>query len=1093
MRPLKLIMTAFGSYAEKTVIDFDKLGKNGLYLISGDTGAGKTTIFDAITYALYGTPSGNNRKGDMMRSKFADPSMLTDVQLTFEFKGEIYEIHRNPTYMRQSQRGGGLTEQKAGAELIFPDGRCINNIKDVSYEINKLLNINRTEFTQIAMIAQGDFLKLLLAEAAERQKIFGNLFKTNYYNELQERIRNEALETKNNRDSANANIMRYLSGLCYEENSIFAEKAAKAANGQLPVAESLEIAKQIIDSDKESMSALEKNLAEIDGKLETVNSNLGKYQEYIKLSKELKNTEERFSANSKLAEKLLSELEKYQAQNPKIEAVDKEISAIEAEFPDYNILATRTAECEHIGKNFEKLKKQLEIADNNVIISSKQLESANAELQSLENAGEIYSRLTAEKKSADDLQIKCNELNTEFDEYCRLSESVESDEKKISAAEKQHKKLCENSSKISDLITELSNKRSDFDSAVSEREKILHNISSATEKINSLKALSHEISEHSKLKKQYEIAADEYEKARNKAKIAAEKYSVANRNFLDEQAGILAEKLTENQPCPVCGSLHHPSPAKRSESAPTEAKIKSLKNESEKANSIAADASVKAGELNGRLKAFEKHICENAAKLEIVCEFSEIPRFIDNISAKLKNTLDDLKTALDAAEKLLVQRSENEKKIAELNENLKENSRRADEQLNSIRLLEQNKLVNLGKAKQIEEDLLSRTECSSFDKAAEKISNDLQSAKNKVRLLVEKISAEEARMNRKKKLSAELPALEEKSRSAEKILSDLRTDIAAEKSRIYEISSQIEKLSGKLRFSCRSEAEIQIRKLSETKNKLKSDLKKAEENYRAVQNENIEMQGRINNLKEQIPKDIENLFDSTKNQQDELSVLRDKIIDEQKIVHSRIDSNSRTIEKIRKINSDKFDLDKRYELLKDLADTATGQINGKEKITLETYVQMSIFDRIIRRANARLILMTDGQYELVRRLTSDDKRLKSGLELNVLDHYCNCERSVKTLSGGEAFMASLALALGLSEEIQCTSGGVRLDTMFIDEGFGTLDDETLNQAMNAISNLAEGNRLVGIISHVSELKNRIDRQIIVRKNKNGVSHADIII
>lgn len=342
-------------------------------------------------------------------------------------------------------------------------------------------------------------------------------------------------------------------------------------------------------------------------------------------------------------------------------------------------------------------------------------------------------------------------------------------------------------------------------------------------------------------------------------------------------------------------------------------------------------------------------------------------------------------------------------------------------------------------------------------------------------------------------MSAELPALEEKSRSAEKILSDLRADIAAEKSRIYEISSQIEKLSGKLRFSCRSEAEIQIRKLSETKNKLKSDLKKAEENYRAVQNENIEMQGRINNLKEQIPKDIENLFDSTKNLQDELSVLRDKIIDEQKIVHSRIDSNSRTIEKIRKINSDKFDLDKRYELLKDLADTATGQINGKEKITLETYVQMSIFDRIIRRANARLILMTDGQYELVRRLTSDDKRLKSGLELNVLDHYCNCERSVKTLSGGEAFMASLALALGLSEEIQCTSGGVRLDTMFIDEGFGTLDDETLNQAMNAISNLAEGNRLVGIISHVSELKNRIDRQIIVRKNKNGVSHADIII
>lgn len=1093
MRPLKLIMCAFGSYVEETVIDFTKFGKNGLYLISGDTGAGKTTIFDAITYALYGTPSGNNRKGDMMRSKFADPSMATEVQLTFEFKGEIYIIRRNPEYIRKSQRGDGLTKQTAGATLYFPDGRCVNSIKDVGYEINKLLNINRTEFTQIAMIAQGDFLKLLLAEAAERQKIFGNLFKTHYYNELQERIRNEALEIKNKRESVKMDILLYLGGLCYDEDSVFAEKAAKAADGQLPVAESLEIAKQIIDSDKESMEKLENKLDEINKEIKKVSADRGKYGEYMKLSKELKSAEEKFAVNSKLAEKLNAELENCQSNLPKIEAADKEISAIEAEFPDYDTLMSRTAECERISRNFESMKNQLKTAENIVITAKKQLESANSEFKSLENAGEILSRLTAEKKSADNVQIECDELTEKFKEYRRLAKIIGEDEEKIAEVEKFHDELCENSKKISALIDELSNKRSEFDSAVSTREKISHDISLTTEKINNVNALSREVSEHSMLKKQYETAADEYEKARDKAENAAEKYNIANSHFLNEQAGILAERLAENKPCPVCGSLHHPSPARRSENAPTEAKIKSLRSESENAASIAAEASVKAGELNGRLKAFEKHITENAAKLGMICEFSDIPQFIVSISDKLKHSLADLKNALSDAENLIKLRGENEKKIADLNEKLKENSRHADEQLNSIRLAEQNKQMNFGKAEQLAKDLLSRTECTSIDKAAEKIADALKSAKNNILLLAEKITSEETRVNRKKMLSAELPELEEKLRSAEKRSVDLRTDLAAEKSRIDEISSQIENLSGKLRYSCRSEAENQIGKLNNTKNKLKDDLKKAEENYRAMQNENAELLGRINNLKEQIPKDVEKLFDSANDRHNKLSSFRDETIEEQKNVHSRIVSNSNSIKKIKEINSSKTEIDRRYELIRDLADTATGQINGKEKITLETYVQMSIFDRIIQRANARLTMMTDGQYELVRRIFSDDNRHKSGLELNVLDHYCNCERSVKSLSGGEAFMASLALALGLSEEIQCSSGGVRLDTMFIDEGFGTLDDETLNQAMNAISNLAEGNRLVGIISHVSELKNRIDRQIIVRKVKNGTSHAEIIV
>ncbi len=210
-------------------------------------------------------------------------------------------------------------------------------------------------------------------------------------------------------------------------------------------------------------------------------------------------------------------------------------------------------------------------------------------------------------------------------------------------------------------------------------------------------------------------------------------------------------------------------------------------------------------------------------------------------------------------------------------------------------------------------------------------------------------------------------------------------------------------------------------------------------------------------------------------------------------MHSYIASNKSALQKIKLKSGDLDDYEKRYQWVLPLSNTANGKVAGKEKIMLETYIQMTYFDRIISRANTRFMVMSGGQYELKRRKEAEDKKAQSGLDLDIIDHYNGTERSVKTLSGGESFKASLSLALGLSDEIQSIAGGIKLDTMFVDEGFGNLDDDSINQAMNALSGLAEGNRLVGIISHVSELKNRIDKQIVVAKEKSGGSKANIIM
>ena len=278
MRPIKLTVSAFGPYAGKTVLDLDKLGENGLYLITGDTGAGKTTIFDAITYALYGEASGDNREPSMFRSKYAEATTPTEVELVFSYAGKTYTVKRNPEYERPKSRGEGFTTQKAEVQLKYPDGRVVTKQRDVDNAIRDIMGINRSQFLQIAMIAQGDFLKLLLAPTEERKKIFRQIFKTQLYQDLQDRLKKESGQLNDKCDAAHNSIKQYIDGITCDENDVLSIEVEKAKNGLLPAKDVMDLIDRLLTQDNDKKTAIQKSISDADKALEIVNANLGKIE-----------------------------------------------------------------------------------------------------------------------------------------------------------------------------------------------------------------------------------------------------------------------------------------------------------------------------------------------------------------------------------------------------------------------------------------------------------------------------------------------------------------------------------------------------------------------------------------------------------------------------------------------------------------------------------------------------------------------------------------------------------------------------------------------------------------------------------------------
>ena len=919
MRPLQLVMSAFGPYAGKTVLDLEQLGSKGLYLITGDTGAGKTTIFDAITFALYGEASGDQRDANMLRSKYAEPGTPTEVELTFLYAGKEYRIKRNPEYIRPKGRGEGMTTEKANAELYFPDGRVLTKQREVTNAVIDIMGIDRNQFTQIAMIAQGDFLKLLLASTEDRKKIFQKIFHTQNFNTLQERLKSESGQLGRDYESAKASIRQYIAGIECDPDDVLALKVADAKADTLPMADTAPVLAQLIAQDRKTESDCTNEIASIEANLEAITQKLTKAEARQQIKASLQQSAAARAAKEQELNSYNKKLEEETARKPEAESLGKAIAALEAKLPDYEALQ-------------EKQNLLAETEASLLQWNETKLEKA----RKLEELHQNIEALTQEKKTLETASEDLLRLQTQNDQTEQLQEQLE--------------------------------------------------------------RLEHDLKELKKTERDFTAAQADYQE---RAKAAAEKraqYEAQNRAYLDAQAGILAETLTAGTPCPVCGSTEHPCPAAKPEQVLTKTELDRLKKAAEQAEQAASESSENAGRLNGTLQEKKDALVKQADQ-----QFPGIPP--EELSAPLTAKLEEL-----------------------------------------------------------DESLLS------LAAAIQKANNDALRKNELEELLPKQTGAEKA-------LSAEI--------------SELDKNIAGAESTKHALTQQISELTDNLQFQTEAEAKQEMEDLGQKKAAMEVALKKATEDRDACKLEIAELTAKMEEAQKSLGDEVD--IDVAAEQEQQEILTEQKAAQEQKkqAAFSRAEANQKLLDNIQTKSEEVTRIEERWTWVRDLANTAGGTISGKEKIMLETYVQMNYFDRIIARANTRLMVMSDGQYELKRRIEAENNRSQSGLELDVVDHYNGSERSVKTLSGGESFKASLSLALGLSDEIQSAAGGIQLDTMFVDEGFGSLDGESLQQAIKALMGLADGNRLVGIISHVEELKERIEKQVVVTKARSGGSRVEI--
>ena len=915
MKPKRLTISAFGPYAGKTEIDFSVL--SGLYLITGDTGAGKTTIFDAITFALYGEASGEVREAGMFRSQYAKDGIRTYVEFVFTYCGKDYTVRRNPEYLRPKDRGAGYTTEKANAELIYPDDRPpVNKSKDVTCAVTELLGLDYHQFTQIAMIAQGDFQKLLLSGTAERSEIFRKIFHTELYQELQNRLRDAVKARWKDYDEMRRSIAQHLDGIsCGNNEGIRKELAGMKKSGyDGEVLHALELLKQLLAGEETELKSLEMELAGLNQEMELCSRGLGK-------------AEQRRRA---LAEKSQKEAQR-EALLPTVQEGKK---------------------------RKERAEKEAEACDG----LSEQIRIRETQLLALQEIAKLKRELEKKQK----------QQRTAAEEKGRAKE----------AAKRFKEELAVNQEK---------------QAALEGTELLLERLRTQKERLIQLQG---RLDEQKRRREELLQIQNAYAKAAQEKDCLQEEYQHMERLFLDAQAGLLARELKESVPCPVCGSMHHPFPAQLPKYVPEETVLDHKKNAWLAAQAEAVRLSTAAGQKKKAVELAEEELKK-------------------------------------MAESLLEARS---KKAGGL-----QMQEPADPEAGSVAWLAlQTQRMN-GQFLAREKSLLQNQQELNFRK--------------KEILRLTRLSEQAERMAHEKAL------LEERAR-AERV----------------SLEKRIEEQREPLADVTEKQLEEEIKSRKQQKTELEMEVKESAALWQRYEKQLLELNSAIAALTqggEQEPVN-EGLFLAKKA---ELAVRKETAEKEKTQQYAVWQNNQKIYAAVCRSAEKMEDAEKEYVWVKALADTAGGTLAGKRKVELETYVQMAYFDRILRRANLRLMTMSSGQYELKRRESGENRKEKAGLDLNVVDHYNGTERSVKTLSGGETFQASLSLALGLSDEIQSYAGGIRVDAMFIDEGFGSLDEDALNQAMRALEGLAQGSRMVGIISHVQELKERISKKVVVTKER----------
>ena len=1097
MRPQKLTLSAFGPYAGRVVIDLEQLGEQGIYLITGDTGAGKTTIFDAITYALYGEPSGQNREPSMFRSKYAQPDTPTQVELVFSYGGKTYTVRRNPEYERPAKRGGGTTTQKADAELTLPDGRVITKPREVNREIVEIIGLDRSQFAQIAMIAQGDFLKLLLADTKSRQEIFREIFKTRYYMVFQERMKGEAGKLQRDCEAARASVQQYIGGVVCQEDDFRKPALEKAQAGELPFADTVELIRELIRRDREAEEREQGRLDQLEEELKETSALLGKAEEARK-------TREKLEATYRAREELLPQvetaqmaLEEQQQKVPRQEELGRKLSVLEAELPRYQELSEKEHARAALTQRIAALEQKRDQQEQAQKGKAKDREVWKQELGGLATVEAEQERLLREQEQAENRKATLQSLQAQVQAWqACLEQLAESRTQRESLAQRQTE-LSEQLLQAKEALQASREIHQAAQGLPEEKQKLLHQQERVQEKQQALDELTDMLDGCGKAQQALSRAQMAYQQARERAECLEVDYRRKNRAFLDEQAGVLAQSLEDGCPCPVCGSLHHPAPAQLSGGAPTEAELEKAKGELETAQQQAQTKSLAAGTARAALEERERQLLtQMAAYIERpAMESAEQQLAVCREEAGQERT--ELHNALMEVEVQLARREELEQEIQRQERVVSDLEEQQQQMQKDLTQAEVAQSALDGQREQMEHTLCRELtvhlqECT-LEKAPAVIAEGLEQTGVVLTQNARRAKVLREKLRHKEELDRKIPLEEQSLRELEQSAAGLREELAGAESRKAEMEGQIQALRTQLHYPDMQAARARAAELEEEIQNLSAARKQAEDAARNLQAEQTKLDAAIQELNHLLESGESVDVQEQQRRSEELVRQRSEAAQAQKVVHARLVTNETALQKMEEKAADLEKLEKRYTWVRTLSNTVNGNLSGKEKIALETYIQMTFFDRILQRANVRLLVMSGGQYELKRRREAENNRSQSGLELDVIDHYNGSERSVKSLSGGESFKASLSLALGLSDEVQSAAGGIRLDTMFVDEGFGSLDEESLQQAIRALTGLTEGKRLVGIISHVAELKEKIDKQIVVTKEKSGGSQVEIVV
>ena len=1034
MRPLTLEMHMFGPYIETTTVDFSRFGEGGVFLITGDTGAGKTTLFDGMVYALYGRVTNDRRTGPSLRSDYATPQDATWVRLTFEHAGLTYVVERSPSYERTLKRGEGTTRQEAQVCLTLPDGTTVENDNQVKQTIESLLGLDFEQFRQVSMLAQGEFLRFLLAKSRDRELIFRRLFSTDSCARLTDRLRDRTTALKERVALLEQEIALRLGMLDWPEGDPGAQVLAVCLPSQAEpqlhlIAESNERTCQALAAARDSLSQADAAYA-----------------------------------------RALTERERALREN-------KLFAQLTARRESLARLEAQGADAQSWKSALEAARRAQQVQPHAALLNSLRAQSQAAQSQqtALERtcaqAKDRLAQAQADARQLPALEEEQKTLAARLEEYRRilpLYEQLDEAAKALRLAEQKAAELAPNVVLRRQALSELSGQQAQLAQRLSELSGVEERcrngqqaLSELSGQLDSLSALAQLL--HDRALAQAALARLIERQAPLAARALSDDtlYQTAYAAFLREQAGLIAHELREGAPCPVCGSTSHPSPARLSPHAVTQNELAQLKRAAEESRALLEQVNAECGRAQERIDTLEQAARPVAQALSLPLEAETV-----RLAQAKKQAL--LHRCEDAYRALLAQ-SELKKKTEQLQEAAHAREKQLTAELDAWSARLSDATAQAERARATHQTLAAQLPASAPDNLR---------VRQKQALARQELLRQTA-----ERLNQAVREREQEAAALEGRLHTLREQLSALSARLSEAQSAFSEALSAQGFS--DEQAFLSARLDE--NALSSLSARLEDYTSRLSLTRQEVTRLEEETREKSPVDEQALASALDRALGAQKAGREAV----KALEQRLSLNRQLFTRLTALCAEHAEVSARYACVSALSSQCAGRSAGRYRISFEQYLQRHYLEAVVEQANLHLTRMTDGRYRLIRR--EQLRGLTEGaLELDVYDGFSMRSRPVGTLSGGEAFQAALSLALGLSEIVMRESGGVRIDTLFIDEGFGSLDETALDEAVAVLTQLGEGSRLVGIVSHVAELRERIDRQIIVTARPGEGSQVRLV-